>query len=263
MDQAKKTEYRDVLLSLIPESGTSIGNSTLRDQFRGRIGGDGETFSDQDYWQLRDLLIDEGLIGQGRGRGGSVHRLIVATAPQTPLTAPSINERSLYAPFGQAIISGYVKDNRIKRFIWADTASGGPHRGQWTRPDFTLIAVRTYAFTPGKRLEVITFEVKPSLDTAFQGIFEALAHSVFAHRSYLAVNVSNFAEDSEIPDDRIVQECERLQVGYIRFGNVADYNTYDIVHSPEIQDPDPYEVDTFITAQVTAEKQEELRDWLR
>src|ERR1017187_2686853 len=103
--------------------------------------------------------------------------------------SPPVRETSMNR-FKRPSLSGYVKDNRIKRFISEITASQGRRStgGKWTRPDFTLIAVRTYSFTPGKSLEVITFEVKPDLNTALEGVFESLAHSVFAHRSYLAVD---------------------------------------------------------------------------
>jgi hypothetical protein len=264
VDLGQKAEYAKLLLSLIPESGKSIGNSTLREQFRKRLGADGANFTDQDYWQVRDALIDDGLIVQGRGRGGSVHRVesVIEESPTASSESPvASGERSLYEPFHAAIISGYVKDNRIKRFISEITASQGRRStgGKWTRPDLTLIAVRTYSFTPGKRLEVITFEVKPNLDTALEGVFEALAHSVFAHRSYLAVAEG----ESDIDDERIMQECTRLGVGYLTFTKAADYSTYEIVTSARLNEPDPYEVDKFIQGQISTEKQEELRDWLR
>jgi len=77
-----------------------------------------------------------------------------------------------------------------------------------------MVAVRSYQFTPGKRLEVITFEIKPDLDEALEGAYEALAHSAFAHRSYLAVDIRAYANQEDIPHDRIVQECTRHGVGY-------------------------------------------------
>src|ERR1035441_1190120 len=209
MDSAQKTEYTKALLSLIPESGTSIGNFTLREQLRKRIESNGGELSDQDYRQLRDSLIDDGLIVQGRGRGGSVHRVLAkAEEEPPPLIQPPV-------PISNAT---YIRHSRqpLHRDTSRTTGSNGSFRkslrhkdvavqgGRWTRPDLTLIAVRTYSFTPGKRLEVITFEVKPNLDTALEGVFEALAHSVFAHRSYLAVDISDFKADDQIPDDRIV-----------------------------------------------------------
>jgi hypothetical protein len=209
---------------------------------------------------LRDSLIDSGLLEQGRGRGGSVHRvstvapgapsgqatgaeagkLIVSpvTSPEIPEIVEAITEGSLYEPFHNAIVNGYAKDNRLKRFISEITAHQGRRAtgGRWTRPDVTLVAVRTYQFTPGKRLEVITFEVKPDLDGALEGVYEALAHSAFAHRSYLAVDIREFKDpEDEVPDERIVQECSRHGVGYIAFTDVTDYNTYEIVSAASLR----------------------------
>jgi hypothetical protein len=105
-----------------------------------------------------------------------VHRVGVAAAESTGAEAvttievtPEVaaeatlvkKEASLYEPFHLAIVNGYTKENRIKRFISEVTAQQGRRTtgGKWTRPDVTVVAVRTYQFTPGKRIEVITFEV--------------------------------------------------------------------------------------------------------
>ena len=110
---------------------------------------------------------------------------------------------------------------------------------------------------------MITFEIKPNLESALEGLFEALAHSAFAHRSYLAVDVSSYDESKEIPDERIIQECGRLGVGYITFTDPANYETFDVVTSPKLNEPDPFEVDNFIKIQITPENQEALNDHLR
>lgn len=283
MDAAEKTEYSKVLLSLIPESGSNIGNVTLREKLKEAIRRSGitATVTDQDYWLLRDSLIDEGHIEQGRGRGGSVHRIIISAetlnvdvvAPESgvfPISqiepiAQKLLESALYEPFLKAITEGYVKENRIKRFVSEITASQGRRAtgGKWTRPDVIIAAVRTYHFTPGKRLEVITFEVKPNLATAFEGVYEALAHSVFAHRSYLAVNVKDYKEDEELPDERIIQECERHGVGYMTFEDPANYGTFEIVIGAKLREPDPFEVDNFIRKQLNPENQDQLREFLQ
>jgi len=278
MDQSKKIEYSQLLLSLIPQDGTNIGNVTLRQQLREGLTKKGDTLTDDDYWQLRNELIDQGLIEYGKGRGGSVHLVPTkaeeraTTEAQTPIdteaipAAPRIPvEAELYEPFHMAIKNGYVKENRIKRFVSEITALQGRRAtgGKWTRPDVTLIAVRTYKFTPGKRLEVITFEVKPSIESALEGVYEALAHSAFAHRSYLAVDVSTIADGQDIPDERIVQECTRHGVGYINFDNVADYDTYEIKCPAELNEPDPYNVDNFIKTQISATNQDQLGEDLQ
>jgi|SRR5580658_3162699 hypothetical protein len=268
MDAIQK---KQLLLSLIPESGSSIGNGTLRERLRAEARKEGEELIDADYWPLRDSLIDDGLIETGRGKGGSVHRVVAPAPPPsaditTEPVAERILERSLYAPFLKAIEDGYVREHRIKRFVSEITATQGRRAtgGKWTRPDIIIAAVRTYQFPPTKKLEVITFEVKPSLATAFEGVYEALAHSVFAHLSYLAVNVKEYKEADEIPDDRIVAECNRHGIGYITFEDPADYGTFEIIaNGDDTQQPDPYEVDNFIRTQLSRENQDLLRELLQ
>jgi len=294
MDASKKAEYQKILMSLVPESGGNIGNVTLRERLRQKIESLGDQLSEEDYWLLRNPLIDEGQLEQGRGRGGSVHRVSlppvsvsgVAVADAFPSMADAVAtelgpppaptetpaeaaeekaEASLYEPFHKAIVNGYTKDNRLKEFISEITAHQGRRAtgGKWTRPDVTLVAVKTYQFTPGKRLEVVTFEVKPYLDSAFEGIYEALAHSAFAHRSYLAVDIREHKDADEISDERIVEECTRHGVGYITFTDVADYDTYEIVCPAVLKEPDPEEVDSFIKVQINRENQEQLHEFLR
>jgi hypothetical protein len=43
----------------------------------------------------------------------------------------------------------------------------------------------------------------------------------------------------------------------------ADYNTFDIAISATVKEPDPYEADKFITTQISADKQNDLRELLR
>jgi hypothetical protein len=288
MDASKKIEYRKLLLHLVPESGQNIGNVTLREALEQKVRAAGDELTEDDYWSLRDALIDEGVLEQGRGRGGSVHRVMAVTTSPAPAIvtgevgynrSPSIiesfpaeiapevaelkSEASLYEPFHRAIVEGYTKDNRIKRFISEVTAQQGRRAtgGKWTRPDVTLAAVRTYQFTPGKRIEVITFEVKPDVDSALEGVYEALAHSAFAHRSYLAVDIREFKD--EIPDDRITHECTRHGVGYITFTDVTDYASYEVVCSARLFEPDPYDVDNFVRTQISSTKQDDLREFLQ
>lgn len=109
MDASKKIEYQKLLMNLVPESGNNIGNVSLREQLQEEIGSLGDNLSDEDYWLLRDSLIDSGLIEQGRGRGGSVHRVRVV-APGTVVPA---------APYGLPVeranggISGAVTGDTI------------------------------------------------------------------------------------------------------------------------------------------------------
>ena len=86
--------------------------------------------------------------------------------------------------------------------------------------------MQTFPYVPHKLFEVITFEIKPNLETALDGVFEASAHSAFAHRSYLAFPDSAEYENSPL-FDRIRDECERFGLGLILFGDVENWDTYN------------------------------------
>ena len=260
------------MFELVPAAGQTITNRALRQEFRDAFPDD--QITDDDYWLIRDSLIEDGAIQSGRGYGGTVRRVLLEKQPTEPQTAAAVAEAvaatitaeaDLYEPFHEAIQKGYTRTNGIRRFVSEITARQGRRLtgGKWTRPDVTLLAMRTYTFSPGKRLEVITFEVKEGLDGAVEGVFETLAHSMFAHRTYLAVHLPGYGEMEDVEDDRIVQECERFGVGYIVFDRAEDYDTYNIVVSARLKEPDPAEVDNFIRQQISAQNQEEVREWIR
>lgn len=54
------------LFQEVPENGDAIGNKALRK----KLG-----WADEDYWLVRNELVDKGYVMSGRGRGGSVFRL--------------------------------------------------------------------------------------------------------------------------------------------------------------------------------------------
>lgn len=59
----------ELILQLIPKDGSSIGNIKLQQQLTEVAA---FSFSEEDYWRVRDALITDGVLGKGQGRGGSV-----------------------------------------------------------------------------------------------------------------------------------------------------------------------------------------------
>ncbi|HVP41898.1 MAG TPA: hypothetical protein VMS96_00615, partial [Terriglobales bacterium] len=85
--------------------------------------------------------------------------------------------------------------------------------GQWSRPDVTLVEVNSYEYLPQPVLEVTTFEVKKYADAEnIRSVYEAAAHSRWAHYSYLVAEVPN--GDHEFPE-RFLSELERFNVGLL------------------------------------------------
>jgi len=105
-------------------------------------------------------------------------------------------------------------------------------------------------------------EIKPDIDTALDGVFEAAAHSAFAHRSYLAFPDSDDYDASPLYD-RIQDECERFGLGLILFKDAANWDTYDFRVSAVLHQPEPQMVNDFIKNQISERNREEIQRWFR
>src|ERR1041385_8848651 len=151
MDPSRRDEYKQRLFELTPADGKSIGNATLRELLKAAF--PEETFTQEDYFDLRNSLRTDGRVERGKGKGGSVHRLLSVltvdggrtVAPVVPAldqvepaeAPPEPREADLYQPFKIAIETGYVPDNDLKPWICEITAAQGRKNtgGRWTRPD--------------------------------------------------------------------------------------------------------------------------------
>jgi len=279
MDLQRRDEFKQKLYDLTPTDGKAIGNATLRESLQ--VAFPNEQLTLDDYWDLRNSLISDGKLEKGRGRGGAVRRVLtvvepfvppganeiiagipVAVAVQAAAVQAAVAETSLYEPFQKCIQAGYIPDNFLKPWICEITAFQGRRNtgGLWTRPDVTLIAIQTFAYVPNKLFEVITFEIKPNIETAMEGVYECAAHSAFAHRSYLAFPDSNEFDDNPL-FDRISVECERFGLGLILFEDVANWDTYDFHVSAKRNNPDPRAVNDFIKGQISEKSREEIQCW--
>jgi hypothetical protein len=271
MDLQRRDEFKEKLLELTPPDGKSITNSALRESLQRAF--PEEKFSLDDYWDLRNSLITDGKLEKGRGYGGSARRVVTVAEPAVPSanstssaveTAKAAAEASLYGPFQKCIQEGYVPDNDLQPWICEITAFQGRRNtgGVWTRPDVTLIAIQTFVFVPGKQFDVITFEIKPSIESAMEGVYECAAHSAFANRSYLAFPDLDTYEDNPL-FDRIADECERFGLGLILFKDVTNWDTYNFEIPAKRNNPDPKSVNDFIKGQISEKSREEIQRWFR
>ncbi|PNU20416.1 site-specific DNA-methyltransferase [Geothermobacter hydrogeniphilus] len=72
-------QLTELLLSLVPADGTSVGNKALERQFHEVAKQQNHTLFDGEFERLREGLIEQGTLLRGKGRGGSV-RLANPTA---------------------------------------------------------------------------------------------------------------------------------------------------------------------------------------
>lgn len=254
------------LLALIPVDGP-VGNVTLVKRLA-EVG-----WSAEQYWAIRNRLIDRAVLTPGRGKGGSVRRLSESapeaardTASQLSPTTEDLPERALYEPMKQVIDTAWAQDNRLDQHVVEVTAHQGARLtgGRWTRPDITLASMRTFAYVPGKHFDVVTFEIKPCDAIDVTAIYEALAHRRAAHRAYALIHVPNDRKDQlDTLVQEVAAEAKRHGIGLIVANDPADYSTWDELVEAIRHEPDPERLNDFLAQQVSTGFRERLVRWFR
>jgi hypothetical protein len=255
------------LLSKVRERGGHAGNVTLLRELR---------WQDDQYWSIRDRLLDSGHLQLGRGKGGSVS-LVTSNEPEA-VVPPSqdtaallrtiTSEASLYEPVAEVLRKEWSRYMRFREHVVEVTAKQGRRDtgGTWTRPDIVVAALRSFPYVPGKFFDLITFELKSIEGMDVTGVFEALAHRRAATQSYVWLHVpteSSTQEDVSALTERIADEARRHGIGLIVAADPSDYSSWDIQLRAIRVEPDPEFLNEFVAQQLSQLAREELALWFR
>lgn len=261
-DIATLSDDERKLLDVVPADGGTASN-----QFVQRTLG----WSDDVYWPIRDALVDKGVVARGRGRGGTVRRILAVpqvetvTVPiavtdsgavdETALVQDAIKrELELYEPMAAVIRGDWARERRAHPLAVEVTALQGRRAtgGTWSRPDIVSVEIKTYAYVPGKFLEVVTYEVKPADAIDVQAVYESLAHRRSATHAYVLLHV---------PEHRIAQLQLAINdvravarshgIGVVTAGDPSNYDTWEELEDAERHEPDPDRLDQFIGTQLS------------
>jgi hypothetical protein len=192
-ENMSQTSLEEVLLASVPEV-EAIGNVTLRSSLVE------QGWSEDQYWEIRNSLIERGALATGRGKGGSVRRVpaqpillaIVAQTAQTqPTTVLAQTERDLYTPMAEVIKNKWALDYRLDSIVVEITASQGARQtgGKWTRPDITVASYKTFPYIPGRHFDLFTFEIKPTDAIDITIVYEALGHRRASTKAYALMHI--------------------------------------------------------------------------
>jgi hypothetical protein len=245
---------RTRLLALVPADGSTVGNTALIRHLG---------WSQNRYWYVRDSLLEAGVLVRARGRGGAVRRAhpdegSATTTAEAELVGEValayVHEADLYPDIQKTLETFWAKERQIEPLAVEITAAQGRKAtgGRWTRPDLVSVAVRTYRYLPGKYMEVVTFEVKPSDAITVTAVYEALAHLRSATHAYVIYHVPDDVAESA---GQVIEEARRVGrahgVGVITMGDPKDWDTWDELEEARRVEPDPERLDEFINIQLT------------
>jgi len=233
------------LLEHVPPDGGFIGNTSL--QRKSKLG--------KRYWSVRQELLDGGFLNRGKGRGGSV--AIAATTAAVPRerrrgTLNVRREAELYEPLRNWLDEDWSKDvDKAGGDFFQALVTGTPRgrrraTGKWSRPDVTLVELNSYEYLQQRILDVTTFEVKKFSDAEnLLSVFEAAAHSRWAHYSYLVVEARD--ADDELPE-RFTSELERFHIGLIyMWKEKGKWQFERSVYETDRLTPEPKELNLLLT----------------
>lgn len=260
------------LVAAVPVA-TSIGNKALRDKL-------GPNWSEDLYWAIRSRLIERGQLEPGRGRGGSVRLVPIPVVPAVPPVAPAqppaqpgvppapdySKETELYEPVSSVLRNHWSKEQGFDNYLVEVTAKQGSRLtgGKWTRPDVTVVGYKTFPYLPGRFLEVISFEVKPTNSLDITAVYEALAHRRSATRAYVVGHVpAGKSPDMENEVEAVTEEAKKLGIGVIIADDPADFDTWEVLLDADRAEPDPARLNEFIARQTSPELRDQIVRWFK
>lgn len=265
--EAKQQE----LLAAIP-AAAPIGNKTLRERL-------GQNWSEDLFWEIRSRLIERGQLEAGRGRGGSTKLVPAPVVPvvQPPAVVPPAagdvpqapdysKESELYEPVSSVLRNHWSKEQGFDNYLVEVTAKQGSRQtgGKWTRPDVTVVGYKTFPYLPGRFLEVISFEIKPTNTLDITAVYEALSHRRSATRAYVVGHIPHDAQNEMGNElEAVTDEAKKLGIGVIVADDPADFDTWEVLLDADRFEPDPARLNEFIARQTTPELREQIVRWFK
>jgi len=195
----------------------------------------------------------------------SARGLVRIEGNELRLSEPDKPESQLYESLGRHFVARRFLTSlgiAAGTYVFQDTSRGGrAGHGLLSKPDFTLVAVKTGRFE--RPLEVTTFEVKNRGGASIASVYEVVAHARASHFPYLACPRSRI-ESAKI--DAIRRESERNGIGLILFDIELDgsggFTTKNVRvdRMAERGSPDMAEVEKHLEGRLTPENCAKLQE---
>jgi len=210
-------QLKDLILSIVPEDGSTIGNQALLARLQDHIPG----LTESAFQEARDELVDSGALARGRGRGGSVHRTNVeAFDLEYPKADEAAAKPKRNKPRSKRVSKTKDEPAQVTAYRHKDTRSNNPEVGMvhaGTDPD-------------GDRME---WQYDPHLDPTLN--FDSARASIEA-----LIDGALESEDQDQMKDALL-ELKRLQAPYLNWTGKAEKTSFEVdtvsLHVHERVDP--------------------------
>ena len=234
------------------KKGESVGNQAIRNELN---------LSQDDYWNARNILLEQGKISLGKGKGGSIS--LVIEEKQKNTKEENTLTKKLLEPLNTRWIPdklGELKENSY--FVFNTSCQGSKKTGgKWSRPDLVLCRYRTYTYLP-PRLEITTFEVKKKSAVDVTSVYEALSQNNAAHYSYVLLERPEEASQDE-QWESILDTAQRHGIGVISFSKTEDYDTWNTEVKALYHEAPPENIERFISQQLDEDCQKKILRWIK
>lgn len=224
MHHKTKEMLRNALLAQLEESGGSAGNKALREAMEAALG---REVPQEDYDEVKEELVAEGLLGRGKGKGGSVYlaaagddeeegddfSLAVQEAPEPSEAKP--RKAKAAPPRGPA-----KQPNQVLAYRYDEKRKNNPHVGMVDVASDHEESETTWAYDP---------HIDPALqfDPQRAGI-EALIDDALASGDAAQMRAA-------------LEELKRMQSPYLNWAGKAERTSFQVdtvsLHVHERIDP--------------------------
>lgn len=239
-------------LRLFNKNNNYIGNQTLRKNLNFN--------NEQEYWEARNILLEQGKISLGKGKGGSIS--LVIEEKQKNTKEENTLTKNLLEPLNTRWIPDKLGELKENSYFVLNTSCQGSKKtgGKWSRPDLVLCRYRTYTYLP-PRLEITTFEVKKKSAVDVTSVYEALSQNNAAHYSYVLLERAEEATQDEHWEN-ILDTAQRHGIGVISFSKTEDYDTWNTEAKAVYHEAPPENIERFISQQLDEDCQQKILSWI-
>jgi hypothetical protein len=237
--------------------GGSAGNKALRENLRWTV---------EKYFRVRKILIEQGIVERGRGKGGSVY-LLGDGSDKEAISTDEVKIQKLesdHYPGVEKRITNQLNQD-FEHVVIEETARQGRKQlgGKWMCPDFLAITVQKFDYILYEEFTLSSYEIKRSDVVDISAVAEAAAHQRLAQLAYLVIvphgDDKTIFDPTNVKRRNIEKECLKSGVGLIL---IPDYNVdleIELAVEPMTSNIGDRVVNSTIGLLFSAQKREEIK----